>query len=199
MIIIDCVQNSVEWHTHRIGIPTASNFDKIVTSKGEPSKQRKKYMYQLAGERILGKAEETYQNGSMLRGQELENEARNLYQMLTDEEVKKIGFCLVGGKFKYGSSPDSFVGEDGGLEIKCPNLSTHVQYLMDGDLPTDYFQQVQGNMLVTGRKWWDFASYYPGLKPLVFRVYREEKFILALKDELEKFCQELDEIVKKIS
>ena len=195
MRIIDVVQGTPEWFAARCGIPTASNFDKIVTSKGEPSKQRTKYLYQLAGESITGIPEETYQNAAMQRGIEMEAEARNLYSMTTGEELKEVGFCVSKG---CGASPDGLVGEKGGLEIKCPNLTTHVGYLLENTLPTDYFQQVQGNLLVTGRDWWDFQSYYPGIKPLIIRVYPDKNFIGLLENELRKFCLDLNVVIKKI-
>ena len=84
------------------------------------------------------------------------------------------------------------------IEIKCPIMSTHVGYLLEGELPKDYFQQVQGQLLVTNRKWLDFISYYPSLKPLIVRVNRNEEFIKKLSIELELFCKKLDEIVEKI-
>ena len=98
----------------RIGIPTASNFDKIVTMKGEPSKQKQKYLYKLAGEHITGVPEDTYQNAVMSRGTEMETEARNLYEVIKDEAVQEIGFCVNG---EVGCSPDGLVGEGGLLEI----------------------------------------------------------------------------------
>ena len=109
-----------------------------------------------------------------------------------------VGLCYLDEHRNFSCSPDGLVGEDGGLEIKCPLIHTHVEYLLDGKLPTKYVQQVQGSMLISGRKWWDFMSYYPGLKPLVVRVERDEKFIAKLKDELNKFCFELKAIVQKL-
>ena len=72
MKIINCIQGSPEWFQARCGIPTASGFEKILTASGKPSKQREKYLYQLAGEKVTGKPEETYQNGAMKRGTEME-------------------------------------------------------------------------------------------------------------------------------
>ncbi len=195
MKIIDCIQGNPNWHAARCGIPTASNFDKIITTKGEPSKQRIKYLYQLAGEAITGIAEETYKNGNMERGIEMEDEARQLYALISGNKVDPVGFCLSDG---YGASPDGLVGEEGLLEIKCPTIAVHVSYLLDGSLPMDYFLQTQGQLLVTERKWLDFASYYPGLKPLIVRVKRDEKFLKVLRVELELFVRELTEVIKKI-
>lgn len=198
MKVIDCIQGTEEWHKIRLGMPTSSNFDKIITPKGVSSKSAKKYMYKVAGEFITGIPEETYQSAAMLRGKEIESEARNFYEMVKDTEIEEIGFVFGDPVYEYGCSPDGFIGEDGMIEIKCPIISTHVGYLVDNKLPTDYFQQTQGQLFVTGRKWVDFISYYPGLKPLIIRVERDDDFIAKLEREIVSFCTELKEIVNKI-
>jgi len=195
MEIINCDQGTEEWFAARCGIPSSSNFDKIVTTKGEPSKQAEKYGYKLAGEAIAGKAEETYKNSAMERGTILEDEARQLYQIVNDVEVEQVGFCKLEG---FGCSPDGLVGDKGMLEIKCPMMATHVEYLLKGKMPTTYFQQVQGQLLVMGREWCDFMSYYPGIKPFAIRVERDEKFLALLKLELKLFCLNLEETINKI-
>jgi putative phage-type endonuclease len=198
MIALEIVQGTAEWLAARCGTPSASNFDKIVTTTGAPSKQAQKYMYKLAGERITGMPEEAYQNGAMLRGIEMEAEARSLYEMIHDIMVDQTGICYPDEAKLFSCSPDGLVGDDGLIEIKCPEIQTHVEYLLAGTFPMDYFQQVQGQLFVTGRKWVDFISYYPGLKPLIIRVERNEKFISALESELVKFCTELEKVVEKI-
>lgn len=198
MKIINCDQKSPEWFASKIGIPSASNFDKIVTSTGLPSKQRMKYLHQLAGERITGAVEDSYQNGAILRGIEMESEALKFYEMVTERTVTTVGFCLTDSSPICGASPDGMIGADGILEIKCPLLSTHISYLIEGKLPADYIPQVQGQLFVTGLKWCDFISYYPGLKPLIISVYPDEKFQAALKAELELFCNHLDDLVNQI-
>lgn len=196
MKIIDVQQGTPEWLSCRAGIPSASNFDMIVTSKGDSSKQAQKYMYRLAGERITGMPEETYQNAAMARGVEMEAEARSYYELTTGQTVEQVGFCVA--DCGAGCSPDGFVGEDGLIEIKCPSIAVHVGYLLDNKVPTDYFQQTQGQLFVTGRKWLDFISYYPLMKPLVVRMERDEVFIRKLEVELRVFYQQLEEIVNKI-
>lgn len=196
MKIIQCEQRTNEWYAARLGVPSASSFDEIVTMKGEPSKSAEKYMFKLAGEKVSGVAEESYQNASMQRGCELEDEARQLYQIMNDCVVDQVGFCI--SDEGYGCSPDGFVGDDGMIEIKCPSISTHVKYLIDGKLPSDYFQQVHGQLLVTGRKYCDFVSHYPGLKPLIVRVYPDTEFIARLQNELKKFVAKLNQTIERI-
>lgn len=194
MQILELEQRSPEWYAARKGIPTASEFDKIITTTGKQSTQRKKYMLQLVGERLGGIVDEPYQSFAMLQGIEKEAEARALYELI-QSPIKTVGFCLADG---YGCSPDGFVGDNGLVEIKCPLISTHVGYLLDNDVPTDYYTQIQGQLLVTGREWCDFLSYYPGLKPLIVRETPDEVFQKLLKKELEMFCAELSEIVRKL-
>ena len=198
MITLDLVQGSSEWFAAKAGVPSASNFDKIVTSKGEPSKQREKYMYQLAGERITGKPEETYQNAVMQRGIDMESEARNLLELLHDVKIEPVGLCFPDEKRMCAASPDGLIGDDGVVEIKCPIISTHVKYLLGGGLPIEYFEQTQGQLYVTGRKYCVFISYYPGLKPLIVRVERNEQFIGMLATEIQRFARDLEATVAKI-
>ena len=190
-------QYSPEWYKIRAGIPTASEFDCIITAKGEPSKQREKYLYRLAGERITKTSEETYQNEAMLRGKEREDEARKYYTFTRKIKVTQVGFCLQ-EKPGYGCSPDGICGKPGILEVKCPLISTHVKYLLENKLPIEYFVQTQGQLLVTEKDWLDFVSYFPNLRPLIIRVKPDKSFQYKLKKELEKFCADLDRLVKKI-
>ena len=198
MIIVNCEQGTQEWFDCRYGIPTGSNFDKIITSTGKQSTQAQKYMYKLAGERILGHAEESYKNDAMLRGNELEEEARLFYEIYTGNTVEKVGFCYYDDLKQYGCSPDGLIGDFGCLEIKCPTLPVHVEYLEKGTIPTKYIPQVQGHLYITGRKWCDFLSYYPNLPPLLVRVDRDSAFIAQLNIEITCFCENLHQLTKKI-
>lgn len=198
MIVDNVQQGSIEWQGFRAGIPTASNFDKIITTEGKPSKQRQKYMFTLAAERITGIKEETYQNGAMQRGIQLEEEARRMYELISGYSVDQVGICYHDEKKLYGCSPDGLIGKDGLIEIKCPTAAVHVSYLLDNKLPSDYFQQVHGQLFITGRKWCDFFSYYPGLKPLLIRVKPEKSFLGALSLELEAFVKELETVTERI-
>jgi len=198
MITAQVTQGTEEWQQARTGIPTSSNFDKIITVDGKPSKQRQKYLYQLAAERLTGIKEDPYQNDAMLQGVEREAQARNMYEFITGNKVEEVGLCYHDEKKLYASSPDGLVGEDGLVEIKCPLAHTQIGYLLDNAFPKTYFQQVQGQLFVTGRKWCDFFSFYPGLRPILIRVKPDKAFQKALNIEIEKFCKKLEEVVNKI-
>lgn len=194
MIVAEGIeQNSPEWEKVKVGIPSASGFNKIIKINGGLSDQRKKYLYQLVGEKITGYKEETYSGSYMQAGLELEDEARTLFEMMTDKEVNQVGFCYHDEAKKFGCSPDGLIGKDEGLEIKCVKLSTQVEYLLSGKLPTKYFQQVQGSLFVTGRQQWHFFTYCAGIKPFHIIVERDEIFIAKLSKALDDFVVELDE------
>lgn len=199
MKIIKCEQRSPEWYKVRCGVPTSSNFHKIITPEGKPSKQSIKYLHKVAGEYVSGVQEESYQNENMLRGIEMEEEAKKFYEVVEGIIVEQVGFVFGNPENEYGCSPDGFVGDKGMVEIKCPIISTHVGYLLNNEYPKEYFQQTQGQLLVTGRRWIDFLSYYPGLKPLIIRVTRDEDFLKKLRGELNTFCQKLREVINIIT
>ena len=199
MKIIDVEQRSDLWFEARLGKPSASSFDKIVTTEGKPSKTRQKYLYALAAEKASGLTDDKFQTQAMINGIEREDTARKFYELIRGVEVKQVGFCVDDNE-KYGCSPDGLIGENGGIEIKCPLGGTHVGYFMQGDeVPIEYFTQVQGNLLVTQREWWDFVSYYPTLKPVIVREEPNTVFQRLLKKELDLFVEELDELVKKLT
>ena len=197
MIVLDCEQMDNEWWQAHVGTPSASNFSKILTPIGKPSASAKDYMYQLAGEVLTGKKTETYHNAVMQRGIEMEAEARTLYELMFDIEVQQVGLIYPDEQRKYCCSPDGIMDEMG-IEIKCPLIHTHVSYLMAGKIPTIYIPQVQGSMLVTGFKRWDFMSYYPGLKPLVVEVKRDDKYCDLLANALDSFNAKLEKTVEKL-
>uniref|UniRef100_A0A6M3JLJ6 Putative exonuclease n=1 Tax=viral metagenome TaxID=1070528 RepID=A0A6M3JLJ6_9ZZZZ len=198
MIVIDVPQGSPEWFAEKAGKPSASSFDKIVTTKGEPSKQAQGYLYQLAAEVITGQAEQGYQSAAMTLGIEREAESRTLYELINGVEVQQVGFVYADEQKLYGCSPDGIVGDEWGLELKNVLPKTQVAYLLNGGLPSDYFCQVQGSLLVTGFDRWEFFTYSPRLDPFQLSVGRDEIFIQKLKEQLEKFCFELARIVRKL-
>ncbi len=183
MKVYDFEQGSEEWLQIRLGKPTASEFDKIITGTGKASTQVNGYINKLLAEVIMGKPAESFKSEAMERGSQLEQEAADYYEMLNDAVLHKVGFCTDDAGL-FGCSPDRLVGDDGLLEIKCPLPHTHVSYLLSGKMDTGYKPQVQGQLMITGRAWCDFMSYHPDMPPLIVRVDRDEDYIESLKNEL---------------
>lgn len=197
MKILDFPQGSFDWLQARVGMPSASQFKNIVTSDGKRSKTRQKYLYQLAGEKIVGRRDETYQNDAMRRGVELEPTARELFVMTTGIEVQEVGMCVHDSGI-FSCSPDGLISENSGIEIKCPSISVHIEYMLGNKVPSDYYQQVHGSMLVTGRDEWFFMSYYPGLKPFIHLEKRDKEFCEKLEAELYLFDADMSEIISTV-
>jgi len=195
--IIDVEQNSPEWMQARCGIVTASTFAKVLSQgkDGGASVGRRDLMLKLAGEILTGEpAPEGYRNTDMDRGHEQEPEARALYALRYDAP-ERVGFIRNGRK---GASPDSLVGNNGGLEIKCAIPSVQIDRLLKGRVPPEHVAQVQGTLWVSEREWWDFMSYCPGLPPLVVRAHRDEAYIAQLAKAVDAFNDELDAVVNSI-
>lgn len=190
MIILDMEQGTDEWHQARLGIPTASNFDKIVTSTGAKSKQAAGYMDDLLAGWLMGKPAETYTNRHMERGTELEPDARSAYEFIYEKDVQQVGFVIRDDGL-CGCSPDGLIGDDGGLEIKSPTPGVHVSYLRSQRLPAKYVQQVQGAMWICERNWWDFISYHPDMPLVRVPVERDEPYIAKLETAVLAFANEL--------
>jgi putative phage-type endonuclease len=182
MRIMNHEQRSPEWFAARCGVMSASNFDKLITSTGKPSTQIDGYINQMIADKIIGYVPSNgaeQPNAAMQRGTDMEPEARAYYELIATPVVE-VGFCLH-DEYEFGCSPDGLVGDDGLLEIKCPSAHTQIEYIKSNSIPSKYVAQVQGQMLVTGRKWCDFLSYHPDLKPLLVRVQRDADFIRALQ------------------
>ena len=195
MKVIDCIQGSDEWFAARLGKVTASEFHEVLNKKSG----RKTYMYKLAAEVLSGMTQETYNNAVMERGKELESEAREYYSILLGRDIVQVGF--VEYSEWIGASPDGFVGDDGLVEVKCPNSTTHIINLVKNSMPPQYIPQVQGLLWVTGHLWCDFISYDPRMVNRPFfciRITRDEEYILNLQMETEKFINELKELISKV-
>lgn len=193
MEVFEMEQGDDDWFQARLGIPTASKFATVM-AKGE-GKTRSEYMRTLAGEILTGEPAESFSNGHMERGKAMEDEARETYAFVESAEIKRVGFIRNG---KKGASPDSLVGTAGGLEIKTALPKIQIDRLERNRLPPEHVAQVQGNLWLSEREWWDFCSYWPRLPMLNVRVYRDETYIKTMADEIDRFNDELAAMVERI-
>jgi hypothetical protein len=196
MQIIDVDQGSPEWLAVRLGIPTASNFSKLITSDGKKSTQADGYLNTLVAETLMGQPGESFTTDWMQRGTELEPAARAWYEFQTDADVQQVGFVKLDSGLA-GASPDGLTVA-GGLELKCPKAETHVSYLRSNKLPASYVQQVQGCMWICERDTWDFASYHPLMPALLITVQRDDKLIASLVAAVEEINERKSEILEHI-
>lgn len=192
-IITDMEQGTREWHEARLGIPTASKFATVM-AKGE-GKTRAEYLRKLAGEILTGEPMESFSSVHMERGKSMEDEAREYYSFVHDAEITRVAFIRNGNK---GGSPDSLIGSNGGLEIKTALPHIQIDRLERNRLPPEHKAQVQGNLWVSEREWWDFVSFWPKLPILTVRVYRDEPFISKMSEEIDRFNDELSSLVERI-
>lgn len=191
------IQGGDEWLKARAGRVTASRVaDLMAKTKSGASASRVNYMAQLISERLTGQPAESFTNAAMRHGTETEPEARAAYEMLTGADVVEVGFIPHPTIDGFGASPDGLVGDDGLIEIKCPNTATHIETLLTEKVPSKYNTQMQVQMLCTDRAWCDFISYDPRLpgdmRTWITRVHRDDVFCAQIVAEVTKFLAEMD-------
>ncbi len=202
MIYFDVGQGTSEWHHLRLGVATASCFDQIVTAKkGEPSKSMSGYINRLLAELVTGTPTEIPKTYWMERGALMEVEARTSYQMITGHEIDRGGF-ITNDDMTIGASPDLRIFIDGKAvgcaEIKCPSPTQHIENLRmaaSGKVNSDYYAQVQGQILLGGFEFNDWFSYHPDMPPAYIRTYRDDEYCQKLQAGLDIFMQEMNKAI----
>ena len=199
----DIEQGTDEWFAIRCGKVTASRVaDVIATTKSGYSASRANYEAQLICEILTGKPAESFTNVAMQWGTETEPLARAQYELKTGNMVNQIGFVVHPIIEQAGASPDGLIGEDGCIEIKCPNTSTHLDTLLSQKVPSKYITQMTWQMVCTGRKWCDFVSYDPrlpeNLQLYIERIELDEDYAKKLQNEVVMFLVEVNEKVEKL-
>lgn len=186
-------QQSEAWHEIRCGRVTGTRFKALVAK--ETTDTYKDLVTNIACEIITNRAEETYSNANMEKGLETEPIARKEYEVLFDTEVKTVGFITPEEDHKYydwiGISPDGLLSDNGLLEIKCPLMRTHLEYIEADKLPSEYRYQVQGQLFVSGLAYCDFMSFVQGMKPFIIRVYPDTELFAEFERRLDILIQQV--------
>jgi hypothetical protein len=204
IIFTDIEQGTPEWFAARAGLPTASEFQCVLSPRaGKEGKMRQTYLRRLAGEIVTGEPySEGISNVYTERGKEMEAKAREYYELVaTGDELQRVGFVrLDTSTGPVGCSPDALVGDDGGLEIKTTAPHLLIEHLIaqknDRDyFPPQYYAQCQGFLYVTGRDWVDLCVYWPKMPAMIARTYPSEAYQEALDTALKDFNRDLTTMV----
>lgn len=198
-------QRTDGWLTERCGRVTASAIYKVMArlKDGKPSADRTNYHAQLVAERLTGVPAESFTNAAMQWGIDTEEQARAMYSLETGLSVVETGFHPHPSILFSGASPDGLAGENGLVEIKCPNTATHIATLTGSGIERKYLLQMQWQMECTGRDWCDFASFDPRLPDEmqlhVRRVERDETLLAEIREEVTKFLTEVALTVEELT
>jgi len=202
MVDLEIKQGTEEWHQIRLGKVTASRVADVMSKvKSGESAGRKNYKMDLVVERLTNSPTGSFSSPAMQWGTETEPLARMAYEAFTGVFVDQVAFCNHPTIKNFGCSPDGVVG-DGLMEIKCPNTTTHIDYLMAGVPPAKYVPQMQTQMACTGARWCDFVSFDPRLPPelqlFVVRLDRDEAYIHEIETEVKQFLDEVEQIYSQL-
>lgn len=190
-------QRTEEWFEARMGCVTASRTaDVMAQTKSGYSASRANYMAELICEKLTGERQGGFSSAAMQWGTETEPQARMAYEIMTGATVVETGFVPHPEIAGFGASPDGLIGDDGLIEIKCPNTATHIDTLLSDKVPGKYITQMHVQMLCTGRKWCDFVSFDPRLpvelQMFTKRVERDDKLAEEIVTEVQKFLAEME-------
>src|SRR6516164_2624039 len=193
----DVAQYSEAYDRFKLGIPTSSNFHKIITPQGKPSKQWREYACVLIAERLLQQRIEYYNSPALERGLIVEAEAVDWYEFDQDVTVQRVGFITDDNR-TVGCSPDRLVGDEGLLEVKAPLPQTQVEYWLSGEVNERFRPQLQGQLYDSQRSRVDLLCWHDVLPKIVIRVEPDEMFIGALDRELQIFNFFVENVMEKI-
>ena len=190
MKIYNFEQRTEDWYNIRKGKMTASNAETIIAN----GKGLETYIYNLMAEYYSSAEKENYINADMQRGIDLEPEAKIEFQFYTGLDIKEVG-CVELNEYIL-ASPDGLIGDDGLIEIKCPNDSIYFKLLLNDNIKPEYIAQMQMQMYVTDRLYCYFVSYNPNFEQSLYikRINRDEEMIEKLKKGLERGTQLIKEI-----
>lgn len=204
MRIIDVEQGSPEWLAARLGKVSASRIaDMTARTKSGWGASRENYKAELIVERLTGQSSEKYTNAAMQWGTEKEPDACAEYAFMHNAKLSRVGVVLHPSIDMACASPDRLCGDDGLIEVKCPNSATHIETLLSETIPDKYIKQMQWQLACTGRAWCDFVSYDPRLPAemqlFVKRVTRDQQLIDSLENEVRAFLSEVDATLEALT
>jgi len=198
IICSEISQGSEAWFQAKLGVPSASNFSRILTSRGAISKSRAGYIDELIAEKITGQPTYHRITDEMAEGTRRESESRQFFELIHGVEIKQVGMIYPDEEKRFLASPDG-LGEGYGLELKNPLPKTLVGYKRKGVLPNEYVLQVQGSLLVSGFDYWWFMAYYSPELFFEIKVVRDELLIGKLRKALDEFCLELAVAIRELT
>lgn len=201
--MLDVTQGSEAWYQARCGSLGASAVaDALARTKSGWGASRANVAARIIAERLTGVPQESYTNAAMARGTETEPQARAAYAFMHDADVVECGLFPHPKISGTHASPDGLIGDDGLLEIKCPQTATHLDYLLSGKVPSRYVTQINWQLACTGRQWCDFVSFDPrlpaDLQLFVRRIERDDAVIAEMEREVEVFLAEVEAKLKAL-
>lgn len=201
---LEMQQGSAEWLQERCGQVTASRVADVMAKlkNGSPSAKRNSYQMELLAEIVTGRAAEHYVSPAMDFGTEYEPVALAAYEIAKEVQADRIGYVRHPSIPRSGASPDALIGDYGLCEIKVPNTSTHLEYVLEGEVPSEYIPQMLWQLACTGRQWCDFVSYDPRLPEdfglFIVRLDRDNEMIAEMENEVMRFIAELNAMADKL-
>lgn len=195
----DGSQGGEIWLKTKLGVLSSSNSSKIIAKID--SETRATYMADLVAQVCTGISEEI-NSRHMDWGKINEDAARSSYEFETGHTVTQIPFVFKDENFREGCSPDGFVTDKKGAEIKCPyNSENYIKFLVNDTIKADYEKQCQFTLRIVEADEWDFVQFDPRMRksPMkIVTVERDLKMQKTFDDAVPQFISDMDKMLEKI-
>lgn len=199
-------QNNARWLSDKTGCLSGSRIAAALERKkdGSPTKAADDLVKEILAERMTGDIIHRYVTPAMQRGTDKEPDAREAYEVRTGNLVQLVGFIKHPTIEYCGASPDGLIDDDGMAQFKCPNTSTHLNYILHGVVPDDYKAQMLLELAVTRRSWSDFTSFDDRVKErkhhlFVVRFEPKPAEIAEMEEKAREFLRIVDNLFDKLN
>lgn len=202
MKVYNMKQYSDEYWQLKLGRLSASSMKKVVSSSGKVSSSWKDYVFKQIAELETGFHEDDFSSFAMQRGLEIEPLAKDSFTRVTSLKVQDVGIILSSEYDFLCCSPDG-LGDNFGLEIKCPSPGVHLKTRFENRIPPEYQPQVYSSLwMCTEVERWYFYSYHPKMEPVIIETKRDNPdyiaYINKLKAHIIKVAEFIEEVKKYI-
>ena len=201
---MELVQGTDAWRAARAGSLGASQIhEALAKTKNGWGASRENIKARLVAERLTGAPQDSFTNDAMRWGTDNEPAAREVYSFVQGVSVIEVGLRKHPTIEGSHASPDGIVGDDGLVEIKCPNTATHIATLTGTPIADKYVKQMQWQMRIYDRRWCDFVSYDPRMPTemqlFVQRVERDDALIAEMEAAVSDFLAEVAATVDQLT
>lgn len=195
MKTLNVIQGSDAWLAARAGKHRASRTaDMLAKTKSGWGASRENYKSEIVCELLTNRIEPSFTSPAMQRGIDLEAKARSAFELVQSVDVQTVGLVIHPTIENFVASPDGLIGEDGLVEIKCPNTSTIIDYHLKSEVPNKYILQIQSQLACTERSYCYFVAYDDRLPPdlslFVKKIERDDALIKTIEKETITFLDE---------
>lgn len=188
----DLEQNTDAWLKLKRGVLTASNISKVLTPAKLEITKTTGYLHEFCRQLVDDMPYGDFSTRHTDRGHIEEVFALQVYEA-NFGGLKRCGFVEnTKHGFKIGCSPDALVGDDGGVQVKSFTPNVQFGNIVEDEIDNTHMLQIQMELFVTERQWWDVIYQSSGTHQIVTRVFPDEVKQAKIKEACAVFYSRVE-------